>query len=92
MTPLLTNMVNPNIKSNSGDTALTYAAGKGYEAIVRLLPTNKANTGIINYTDCTPSAAAVIKGIEVMARLLLTNNEYKAKPDKGSGRRYRHGG
>ena len=76
MTPL-----NPSIESNSGGAALTYAAGKGYEANVRLLPTKGANTGIIFYTDCTPSAAAVIKGNEVMARLLLTNNERKAKHD-----------
>ena len=48
---------------------------------MRLLPTNKANTGTINYTDCTPLAAAVVKGNEAMARLLLTNNELKAKPD-----------
>jgi ankyrin repeat protein len=69
-----TDAVDPDFKDNDGRTQLSWAAGKGHEAVVRLLLATKANVNSQSSDGRTPLILAAKNGYDRVVKLLLENH------------------
>ncbi|MEW6616208.1 MAG: ankyrin repeat domain-containing protein [Thermodesulfobacteriota bacterium] len=76
---LLDRGANINAKSDTGRTALHYAANNGHVYIVRLLIDRGANNSIADYKNKTPLILAQEKGYTIIVRLLTDTEEARYK-------------
>ncbi|KAK4118021.1 ankyrin, partial [Parathielavia appendiculata] len=64
--------VDVNVRDNDGQTPLSWAAGNGHEAVVKLLlGTGQVDVNAEDNNGWTPLTRAAEKGHEAVVRLLL---------------------